>query len=88
MYELDCVHALGRFCRASTNARLVRFVVEQPPGTTFEHGGKEYRVKGYRCYLAGVWKNNMNWDRDEVIVVDENGAGHYLSRMGEEPNKK
>ncbi len=88
MYELDCVHALERFCRASTNARLVRFIVEQPPGTTFEDGGKEHRVKGYRCYLAGVWKNNMNWDRDEVIVVDENGTGHYLSRMGEEPNKK
>ena len=88
MFELDCVHALECFCRATSDARLARFVGEHPPGTTFEHGGKEHRVKGYRCYIAGVWKNNIRWDRDEVIIVDEDGEGHYLSHMGEEPNKK
>lgn len=79
MFELDCVHALECFCRATSDARLARFVGEHPPGTTFEHGGKEHRVKGYRCYIAGVWKNNIRWDHDALIVVDEDDRPHDVS---------
>ena len=67
MFELDTPVTIARFCRTSTNLAAVEFIRQYPPSSVYNG---TFRVKGYRCYWAGVRKNGVTWDFDTLVVVD------------------
>ena len=68
--EVDTTEQLERFCSTCTDADVVRFIAEQQPGTTFYYQGREYTVRGYRCYP--LWYADNDWQR--VFVVTDEGC--------------
>jgi len=75
---VDTTEEVERFCARCTDVDVVRFIAEQQPGTAFVRRGRVHYVKGYRCYYAGIWKGNINWQNDTAVVVDTNGVPFRL----------